>query len=169
MSRKSSDERGGTGSSPLLLFSDGLNKISEVVLFIMIIAMIAVTTLQIVCRIFFDALIWSEELVTYLLVGSSLLGTAVAFKRGSHIAVTFVVDKLPPALRTAVRILVQLVGLAFFGVVAWYGAELMKSEALQTTPAMGISMTWVYIMYPVIGAIIIVHLLAGFDAILRRD
>ena len=46
--------------------------------------------------------------------------------------------------------------------------ELMKSEAMQTTPAMGISMTWVYIMYPVIGGITLVHLLAGFGEILGR-
>ena len=169
MSRNGSGERGGTWSSPLRQLSDGLNKISEVVLFLMVITMIGVTTLQIFCRIFLDALIWSEELVTYLLVASSLLGAAVAFKRGSHIAVTFAVDKLPSPLRKAVHIFVQLVGLAFFGVVAWYGAELMKSEAMQTTPAMGISMTWIYVMYPVIGSIIIIHLLAGFGALLRRD
>jgi len=44
----------------------------------------------------------------------------------------------------------------------------MKSEAMQTTPAMGISMTWIYVMYPVIGGIILLHLLAGFGDILGR-
>ena len=168
MERNSSDARGETKRSPLLQLSDAVNTVSEVVLFGMILAMIAVTTLQIVCRIFFDALIWSEELTTYLLVASSLLGAAVGFKRGSHIAVTFLVNKLPEFLRKAVSFFVQCLGVFFFAVVAFYGAELMKSEAMQTTPAMGISMTWVYIMYPVIGGIILLHLIAGFGDILGR-
>ena len=168
MERNSSDARGETKRSPLLQLSDAVNTVSEVVLFGMILAMIAVTTLQIVCRIFFDALIWSEELTTYLLVASSLLGAAVGFKRGSHIAVTFLVNKLPEAPRKAVSVFVQCLGVFFFAVVAYYGADLMKSEAMQTTPAMGISMTWIYVMYPVIGGIILLHLLAGFGDILGR-
>lgn len=135
----------------------------------MIMVMIAVTTLQVVCRLFFEALIWSEELTTFLLVASSLLGAAVGFKRGSHIAVTFAVNRLPEKAKTAASVFVQLVGLVFFAVVAYYGAVLMKSEAMQTTPAMGISMTWIYLMYPVIGAVILLHLLAGFgDTVGRR-
>jgi TRAP-type C4-dicarboxylate transport system permease small subunit len=79
-----------------------------------------------------------------------------------------VVNKLPEALRKAVSVLVQCVGVFFFAVVAFYGAELMKSEAMQTTPAMGISMTWIYLMYPVIGSIILLHLVSGFGDILGR-
>lgn len=168
MEQKSTDERGETKRSPLLRLSDAVNTLSEIVLFGMILAMIAVTTLQITCRLFFDALIWSEEFTTYLLVASSLLGAAVGFKRGAHIAVTFVVSKLPEGFRKAVSLLVQCVGVAFFAVVAYYGADLMKSEALQTTPAMGISMTWIYLMYPVIGSVILLHLIAGFGDILGR-
>ncbi len=155
---------GGGGRSPLARLSNSVNRVSEVLLFIMMMVMIAVTSLQIVCRVFFEALIWSEELTTYLLVASSLLGAAVAFKRGSHIAVTFLVDRLPPGLRRAAHIFVQLVGVVFFSVVAFYGAVLMRSEAMQTTPAMGISMTWIYFVYPVAGCVVLLHLAAGFAA-----
>ena len=68
---------GGGGRSPLARLSDSVNRISEVLLFVLMMLMIAVTSLQIVCRVFFEALIWSEELTTYLLVASSLLGAAV--------------------------------------------------------------------------------------------
>lgn len=155
---------GGGGRSPLARLSDSVNRISEVLLFVLMMLMIAVTSLQIVCRVFFEALIWSEELTTYLLVASSLLGAALAFKRGSHIAVTFLVDRMPPALRRAARIFVQLTGMVFFSVVAFYGAVLTRSEAMQTTPAMGISMTWIYLVYPVAGCVVLLHLAAGFAA-----
>lgn len=161
-------DRGELKSSPLRKLSDKLNKISEVILFFLMVGMIGVTTMQIFCRFFLDALIWSEELTRFMLVGASLLGAAIAFKRGSHIAVTFLVQKLPTAIRKLVALIVQLIGIGFFFIVAYYGALLMKSESYQTTPAMGISMTWVYLMYPLIGGIILIHLISGLMDILRR-
>lgn len=161
-------DRGELKGSPLLELSDKLNHISEVILFFLMVGMIGVTTLQIFCRFFLDALIWSEELTRFMLVGASLLGAAIAFKRGSHIAVTFMVMKLPAPIRKLVALLVQLIGIAFFIIVAYYGAILMNSESYQTTPAMGISMKWVYMMYPLIGGITLIHLISGFREILRR-
>jgi TRAP-type C4-dicarboxylate transport system permease small subunit len=64
-------------------------------------------------------------------------------------------------------VLLQLVAIAFFGIVAWYGGVLMVSESGQTTPALGISMTWVYLMYPVMGAVVMIHLLDGLWVILK--
>ena len=168
MDSRENGTRGGSVFSPLVRLSDYVNKVSEIVLFTMMLAMIAVTTMQIICRLFFEALIWSEELTTYLLVASSLLGAAIAFKRGSHIAVTFLVHKLPLPLKKATELLVQGIGILFFFVVAYYGGVLMKSEAMQTTPAMGISMTWIYLMYPVVGSIVLLHLVAGLGGILGR-
>ena len=154
--------------SPLLKLSDMLNRASEVALFAMMMAMILITLLQVVCRFFFDALIWSEEVVCFLLVAASLLGAAIAFKRGSHIAVTSLVLKLNPGLQKALSVFVQLIGIVFFVIVAWYGGVLTKSESFQTTPAMGISMSWIYVMYPLIGGITLVHLAAQLHETFRR-
>lgn len=155
-------------NSPLCRLSDSLNRISEVVLFCLMVGMIGVTTMQVFCRFFLNALIWSEELTRFMLVAASLLGAAVAFKRGSHIAVTFLVMKLPSGVRKVVALVVQFIGIAFFFIVAYYGILLMRSEGSQTTPAMGISMGWVYLIYPLIGGIILIHLISGIREILRR-
>ncbi len=160
---------GGASRPPLLRLSDRLNQISEVVLFVMMISMIVLTTVQIFFRVFLTALIWTEEVTTYLLVAASLLGAAVAFKRGSHIAVTFLPDRLPPAGRKVMALVVQSVGILFFVVVVVFGISLMKSEAMQSTPATRISMSWLYLMYPVIGGITLVHLFAGIGTILRGE
>ncbi len=153
-------------SRPLLqVLSDSVNVWSERALFVLMLLMIGVTTAQVVFRFFFQALTWSEELSCFLLVLASLLGAAVAFKRGSHIAVTFVTQKLSGGMRKAMAVLVNLLGILFFGIVVFYGVLLMKTEAGQTTPAMMISMAWVYAMYPVLGAVVILHLLAGLGEI----
>jgi TRAP-type C4-dicarboxylate transport system permease small subunit len=85
--------------------------------------------LQVICRFFFDALVWSDEPTRFLLVLASLVGAAVGFKRGSHIAVTFFLHRLPPVAFRIMAVLLQLVAIAFFGIVAWYGGVLMVSES----------------------------------------
>ena len=153
---------------PLLqVLSDRVNRVSERLLFFLMLLMIGVTTAQVFFRFFFEALTWSEELSCFLLVLASLLGAAIAFKRGSHIAVPFLPQKLPGSLQKAMAVLVNLLGILFFAIVAYYGAVLMKSEAGQTTPAMMISMAWVYAMYPALGAVIMLHLAAGLGEIVK--
>ncbi|HOX12469.1 MAG TPA: TRAP transporter small permease [Spirochaetia bacterium] len=157
----SATERRGAQAPFLHAASDAVNLWSERFLFVLMLAMVGVTTAQVVFRFFFQALTWSEELSCFLLVLASLVGSAVAFKKGSHIAVTFIADRLPETGRRLLATLVHLLGLVFFLIVAYYGAVLMKSEAGQTTPALQISMKWVYLMYPVAGAATALHLLDG--------
>jgi TRAP-type transport system small permease protein len=154
--------------SALTSLSDAANLWSERILFILMLLMVIVTTAQVVCRFFFKALTWSEELSCFLLVLASLVGTAVAFKRGSHIAVTFVIEKLNPTAKKAMATVVDLLGLGFFGIVAWYGAVLMKTEASQITPALQVSMKWVYLIYPLVGIVIMIHILDSLVAVWTR-
>ncbi len=159
----------GAGRPLLQVLSDRANGWSERALFVLMLLMIGVTTAQVVCRFLFTALTWSEELSCFLLVLTSLLGAAVAFKRGGHIAVTFLVERLPDRARRGTALLVNLLGLGFFTVVAYYGAVLMRTEAAQTTPALQISMSWIYAMYPVLGLLIMLHLLAALARILKGE
>lgn len=160
----SSSEVGRKGNKLLHSLSDRVNTITEAALFTTIVAMVVVTLLQVVFRFFFEALSWSEELSCFLLVLASLLGAAVAFKRGSHIAVRFILDKLPSVAQKSLQTIISLLGIGFFAVVAYYGAILMGTEASQRSPAMTISMKWVYLMYPVTAGIIILHFI---DSIAR--
>ena len=145
----------------IMLLSDRVNKICEIVLFIFIFAMIITTTMQVIFRFFFQALSWSEEITRFLLVWSSLIGAAIAFKRGSHIAVTFVIERFPPALRKLAVVITHILGVIFFFIVLWYGIELMIEESTQTSPALNIPMPYIYSIYPIMGAVIILHLASG--------
>jgi len=150
------------GRAPFLhAASDFLNRVSEKALFGLMMLMVLVTVAQVVFRFLFDALTWSEELACFLLVFASLVGSAVAFKRGSHIAVTFLNDNLAPVARKVLATFIYLLGLGFFIIVAYYGAVMMHAEGGQMTPALQISMRWIYLMYPVVGGITALHLLDG--------
>ncbi|MCX5906837.1 MAG: TRAP transporter small permease [Deltaproteobacteria bacterium] len=153
----------------LLKLSDRLNAGSERVLFGLMVAMIFFTTLQVISRVFFTALSWSEELTCFLLVFASLVGAAIAFKRGTHIAVTMIAQNLPKGGQKALAIGVHILGIVFFAVVAIYGALLMKAEAHQTSPALQIPMIWVYTIFPLFGGVIILHLIVGIGQALKRS
>lgn len=82
--------------------------------FCALVAMLVVITLQIVFRVFFQALPWSEELSRYLLVWTTFLGATMAYRHGVHIAVTFLVNSLPALLDRMVRIVGILASLFFW-------------------------------------------------------
>lgn len=161
-------EGAAAAPSALLQWSDRLNGWSEKLLFGLMIAMIFFTTIQVVFRVFFTAFSWTEEITCFLLVYASLVGTAVAFKRGSHIAVTFLAQRLPGAGQKFLAVGVHLLGIAFFAVMVIYGALLMGTESRQLSPGMQVPMAWVYVAFPAVGTVIILHLLAGIRQTLGK-
>lgn len=160
---------GPAGRSRLRRASDALNIASERLLFVLMLAMIFFTTLQVITRVFFTALSWTEEITCFLLVAASLVGTAIGFKRGSHIAVNFLADRLSAGGKKALVTLVHLLGAAFFAVMGCYGIVLMRTEAHQISPALQIPMVWVYSAFPIVGGLILLHVAAGIAETWQRS
>ena len=77
--------------------SDVLDTICSYIIVVMLGAMVVITGAQIVCRMAFTALSWSEEATRYLLVWSSFLGASCVYKHSGHISITFVQDMVPAA------------------------------------------------------------------------
>ena len=70
--------------------------------------------------------------------------------------------KLDPAAQLILRIVVQLVVLAFVGAAMVYGGYVLVSETLrsgQLTPALGVMMGYVYLAVPVSGLFIMLSCL----------
>jgi TRAP-type C4-dicarboxylate transport system permease small subunit len=129
--------------------------------FILIAGMVVVTTLQIIFRVFFTALTWSEELSRYLLVWGTFFGATMAYKRGAHITITFVVEALKPKVKKIFSILSYLLSIVFFAVVIYYGWQMIKMQVFQISPALSLPMRHVYLSIPVSLLIMIIHALAG--------
>lgn len=141
--------------------SYGLDRAMIGTVFLLVAAMVIVTTLQVVFRVFFNALTWSEELSRYLLVWGTFFGATLAYKRGNHIAVTFVIDLLPGRVRTAFLILSYLLSMVFFVVIAVQGMKMIQMQVFQISPAMSLPMKHVYLSIPVSLLIMTIHALAG--------
>ena len=160
-------ENSSAGITALRRFSDRLNVFCEMALFLSFVVMTFVTLLQIICRIFFEALTWSEELTCFLLVLASFLGVTVGIRRGAHISIMFLVDKLPAPLKRGMFFFSSCVTLVFFGVIGWYGSTLAWEERLQQASAVNISMGVIYLVFPFTAVVVLVHVLAFLQESIR--
>ncbi|CAM3409749.1 TRAP transporter small permease [Halomonas lysinitropha] len=138
---------------PLRWSERALDAVIAPVVFTAMAALIAVITLQVVSRVFFTAVGWTEEVARFLLVWITFLGATLAFRRGRHIAVTFVVDALPGRPRRLARIAALLVALGFLAALVAIGWEYMQVQSFQKSASLRISMTWIYLVIPLSAAI----------------
>ena len=126
-----------------------LDKILQVAVFILITGMIVTVSLQIIARVFFTALSWTEEMSRYLLVWGSFLGASLAYHRGAHIAVTFVLERLSTGARRWTVFVAHLFSLVFFILGFWYGIEMIKMQVFQVSPSLNLPMKDVYLVIPI--------------------
>lgn len=122
---------------------------------------------QIVFRYLFnDSLFWAEEVARYALVWSSMIGAAVAYRQGAHVAVTDLVNRLPTSVRRLMFRGVHLLILAFSAIVVWqgWGLTMRNFDRHQLSTALEIEIAWVYLSIPVAGALIMV---AALEAVYR--
>lgn len=125
--------------------------------------MIVSISLQILFRVFFDALTWTEEISRYLLVWSTFLGATLAYKRKMHIAVTFCIDLFKNRTRKALVILNLVSSIVFFIVITIFGVKYMILQSSQVSAALRMPMRWVYIVIPFSFFVMTIH---GVTAVL---
>ncbi len=145
--------------------SETLDTIFRFTLFLTLSSMIVIITAQIIFRVFFTALSWTEELSRYLLVWASFTGTTVAFRKGAHIAVTFAIDQLPSLARQSIQTITAILMASFFAVTIYYSIYLFNIQVFQVSPAIGIKMRYVYLIIPVSFSVMCVHRLSQMFAI----
>ncbi|MBI4588618.1 MAG: TRAP transporter small permease [Candidatus Rokubacteria bacterium] len=109
------------------------------------------------------SLAFTEELVVSLFVWLTLLGAAVAFREGSHLAFTLLVDRCPRTVRRASVWLSATLGVTLFALLVYFGLGQIRSERLlgTTSEALAIPQWWYTAGIPVFGLLVIVRLLQG--------
>ena len=67
---------------------------------------------------------FTEEVSVSLMVVMTLVGASTAYHRNRHIAITFVVDLMRPAMRRHFALGSLCASMMMFGLLAWYGARM---------------------------------------------
>ncbi len=139
------------------------------------VALTFVISLQIVSRVFFTSVTWTEEVARFLLIWITFLGATLAFQQGRHIAVQLARDSLPDNLRRIVIGAGILVSIAFLGTLTWIGWRYMDLQSFQRSPSLRIPMNNIYLVMPVASGLMaamscidLVRLLSGDTTIRDR-
>ncbi|MBX3576179.1 MAG: TRAP transporter small permease [Rhizobiaceae bacterium] len=99
---------------------------------------------------------WSEEFIRYAFFWSVMLTAALVAGDGAHLKVDYVSDTLSPRGRRALELFNDCLMLIFAGALIWFGGDLVwrAVEGGSRSPAMGISMGWIYLAFPVGGTLL---------------
>ena len=152
----------------LSLVSDALDKVCSVAIVLMLGAMVIITGAQIICRTWFTALSWSDEVTRYLLIWSTFLGATVVYRHNGHISVTLVQDAVSPKAAKALRVAVHAICFALFTVLLYY-STLYCMKLKKTATAMPIKMKWIYMCIPISMGIMMLHaLLMGTEEAMKE-
>ncbi len=129
----------------------------EASLCILLVAIVAVTFIQVLFRYLFHfSLAWSEELARIFFLWLASLTSAYAFKTKSHFALRFLVDRFGKGLQKLTAHLVVLVVSLFLLLFIWKSFEYTVSMANQVAPSTRMSMAIPY-SSAIVGGILMLY------------
>lgn len=107
-----------------------------------------------------DPLVWSEELARLAFIWVAMLAWSLGSRRRSHIAVTVVVDRLPPVPRLALRLLIQASIVVFCALLLLHGWTLTERNLDLPMVTLDLPYAAVYAVAPLGAAIVVLYALA---------
>lgn len=146
--------------SALQRASERLNRLMEKLLIAIGAAICVILFAQVVFRYLGASLGWSEEVSRHLLVAITFLGGTVAYKRASFIGLQGFGHRFGAGFQRAVVSVLQLLTLACFALIAWFGFGYTLKAAEHTSSALQIPMSIPYAVIPLAALVFIVHVLA---------
>lgn len=123
-----------------------LNHFEEYVLLVLFPLMVVVVFVATVARYFnLFPMFWGEEVARYIMVFMAYIGAGLAMKKGAHVGVSFLIDRIKhPLIRRIFDIIRLLMILFFCGIIVYYIFNIVSSPIfkIQTTPALFLPM-WI--------------------------
>jgi len=140
------------------------NKLEEYVLVYTLVIAVIIISLQIIMRfVFNNSLSWSEEAAKYLFVWLIWLGTSIAARDNSHIALELVIGRVKGRARIIMDIVIKLIWGAMCVFLLVNGIEVVQSMIGRgkTASAMPWLRVWVvYVAIPFSQGVLGLRLLA---------
>lgn len=111
--------------------------------------MLLIVFFQVISRYVFNYTpSFAEELSRYLFVWIVFLSLPLVAQSGGHMAIETITSRISGVKLKACRVLASIFTLAFLAIMTWQGIRMVMIADFQTSPAMVIPMSWVYIVIP---------------------
>lgn len=139
-------------------------KVEKVILGCFILLATGIIAYDVIARRLGVAPSWGEEIVRYMMIWITFLGSALCFRRGAHFGID-VIRRVPgEKFQKFVSLFVILTGAVFSGFLLYYGWKYTSFAYFsnQKTPALGWPIFLVYMSVPVGAFLSEIHLLEVF-------
>ena len=103
--------------------------LEKIVSCVCVIVMSILVFINVIARfVFNNSLAFSDEISTYLFVLMSLMGTAIAARRGAHLGLSIVTDRVGPKARLIIGMLMYGVSALFCLLIVIFGVQMVISQ-----------------------------------------
>ncbi len=120
-------------------------------------------------NIFHSDVAFTTELGELLMVWVTFLGAASATRRGAHMVVAELIDRLTVRMRRFADAAIQLVVLLTLGLLAWYGVGITQAGFMSELTVLHWPMASQYAALPVASVITMIFVLWDLVGIARGD
>ncbi len=138
-----------------------INKLEENIIGIGLLGSVLLVFVNVLLRyILNSSSTWIEEIVRYLIIWITFIGSAVCFRNMSHMGIDLIFSFVKGGVKKAVEIYIIIASIAFMSFLLKYGIDLFlfTQASGQITPALGIKLHWIYIGIPFGAALSILEL-----------
>ena len=149
----------------------GLDKLILFICVVLFMLMTVVGTYQILVRyVFKSPSTISEELISYSFAWMSMFAASYIFGKRDHMRMVFFIEKFTKSAQRTVAIITELVILLFaLGVLIGGGSYITSLSMTQMTPALKISMGYIYLVIPVCGVMTSIYSILNIVDLMKNS
>lgn len=149
----------------------GLDKLILFICVVLFMLMTVVGTYQILVRyVFKSPSTISEELISYSFAWMSMFAASYIFGKRDHMRMVFFIEKFTKNAQRTVAVIIELVILLFaLGVLVGGGSYITSLSMTQMTPALKISMGYIYLVIPVCGVMTSIYSILNIVELMKNS
>ena len=149
----------------------GLDKLILFICVVLFMLMTVVGTYQILVRyVFKSPSTISEELISYSFAWMSMFAASYIFGKRDHMRMVFFIEKFTKNAQRTVAVITELVILLFaLGVLVGGGSYITSLSMTQMTPALKISMGYIYLVIPVCGVMTTIYSILNIVELMKNS
>jgi len=135
--------------------------ITEAMAALTLFVMLLIVTYQVVARYVPNMRIpsWTEELARFLLIYIIAFAGGLAIEKKAYVGMDSFYILLPLRGKKVLDLFFNVLTGYLFYIITIYGFNLMQRASIQLSPAMQISMSYVYISLPLLGFLVLIFIL----------
>jgi C4-dicarboxylate transporter DctQ subunit len=149
-----------------------IERIEENVIGVSLLFATLMLCINVTLRYLFNAnLTWAEELIRYVMIWITFIGSSVCFRRGMHVGIDFILSFTSKSTSRFIHIFVAFMSVIFMLFMFKYSLDLFlfTKNTGQITPALQIPLYWVYLAIPLSSFLSIIHLISILVKLIRNN